>query len=301
MNYRHAFHAGNFADVVKHVVLALCLDRLNAKPAPYRYIDTHAGTGLYDLTGDEAQRSPEWREGVGRVWAAERGAPEEVRAALAPWLGVVRGLNANGLRYYPGSPLLAARLMRKDDALRLCELHPESSQGLYHAMGGDKRVKIEARDGYEALPAYLPPPERRGLVLLDPPFEEGTAARKVDFDHMVRAARKSVRRWPQGTYIFWRPVKDAAAVEAFDGELATVLIEEGGIAPDKLLVADLQVRNIGEGPLTSAGVVIANPPFGVTEHLCVALPWLASVMDQTPEGLSSESGWRLEGPSEVET
>lgn len=299
MNYRHAFHAGNFADVVKHVVLALCLDRLNAKPAPYRYIDTHAGTGLYDFGGDEARRSPEWRDGAGRVWAAERGAPQDVRTALAPWLNVLRGMNANELRTYPGSPLLAARLMRADDALRLCELHPESSHGLHVAMGRDMRVKIEARDGYEALPAYLPPPERRGLVLVDPPFEEGTAARKVDFDHMLRAARKSVRRWPQGVYIFWRPIKDVDAVDAFDAELATLLIEQGGIAPDKLLVADLWVRAIGHGPLSAAGVVIANPPFGVAEHLRAALPWLAGLMDQTPEGAASEAGWRLETPSEA--
>ncbi len=297
MNYRHAFHAGNFADVLKHVALALCLERLNAKPAPYRYIDTHAGAGLYDFDGEEAQRSPEWRDGAGRVWAAERGAPPDVRAALAPWLNLIRGMNTGSLRLYPGSPLIAARLMRKDDALRLCELHPESMHRLREAIGGDQRVKIEERDGYEALPAYLPPPERRGLVVIDPPFEEGTAARKLDFDRMIRAARKSARRWPQGTYIFWRPVKGIEAVRAFDGDLATVLIEQGGIKPEKLLAADLWVRTIKPGPLSAAGVVIANPPFGVADHLRAVLPWLANVLDQTSAGVPSEAGWRLETPS----
>jgi 23S rRNA (adenine2030-N6)-methyltransferase len=295
VNYRHAFHAGNFADVLKHVVLALSLDRLNAKDAPYRYIDTHAGGGGYDFTSDEATRSPEWRDGVGRVWEAERGAPSEVRAALAPWLNIIRGMNSGGLRFYPGSPVIAAELTRKQDTLRLCELHPESRTKLQEAMGRDKRVKIEERDGYEALPAYLPPPERRGLVLVDPPFEEGTSDRKLDFERMARVARKSVKRWPQGTYIFWRPIKDNEAVQNFDSELATILIEEGGVAPDKLLVADMWVRKVGEGPLSAAGVVIANPPFGLADHLRAAMPWLARLMAQGPG-----AGWRLETPTSDE-
>lgn len=294
MNYRHAFHAGNFADVVKHVALALCLDRLNAKDAPYRYIDTHAGIGAYDLEGDEGTRSPEWRDGVGRVWEAERGAPANVRAALAPWLNVVRRMNAGGLKHYPGSPVLAGALMRPGDALRLCELHPASAELLREAMGRDRRVKIEERDGFEALGAYLPPPERRGLVLIDPPFEAGDADRKLDFDWMLKAAGRAVKRWPQGTYVFWRPIKDLQAVEAFDGELATVLIEQGGIAPEKLLVADLWVREIAEGKLAGAGVVIANPPYGLTEHLQAALPWLCEMMRQR-----DGAGWRLETPREA--
>jgi 23S rRNA (adenine2030-N6)-methyltransferase len=299
VNYRHAFHAGNFADVLKHVALALCLDRLNAKDTPYRFIDTHAGIGMYDLTSDAALRSPEWRDGVARVWEAERGASAEVRAALAPWLNVVRGLNTGGkLRAYPGSPVLAAEMMRAGDALRLCELHPESAEALRATMGRDRRVKIEERDGYEALPAYLPPPERRGLVLVDPPFEEGSANRKLDFEYMVKAARKAVKRWPQGTYVFWRPIKDAEAVEAFDAELATVLIEEGGVPADKLLAADLWVRKIGEGPLSAAGVVIANPPYGVADHLRAVLPWLANLMDQTPDEEPAGAGWRLMSPAE---
>lgn len=279
--------------MVKHVALALCFDRLNAKETPYRYVDTHAGIGSYDLQGDEAERSPEWREGVGRVWNAERGAPEDVRAALAPWLNVIRRMNSAGLQHYPGSPVLAAEMMRKYDAIRLCEMHPESAVLLREAMGRDKRVKIEERDGFEALVAYLPPPERRGLVLVDPPFEAGTSTRKLDFDWMLKAAAKAVKRWPQGTYVFWRPIKDAEMVEAFDGELATMMIEDGDIAPEKLLVADLWVRAIGEGKLAGAGVVIVNPPYGVEAHLRAALPWLCELMKQG-EG----AGWRLQTPAE---
>ena len=289
MNYRHAFHAGNFADVVKHVALALCFERLNAKDAPYRYIDTHAGIGLYDFEGEEAGRSPEWKDGIGRVWDGEANAAPEVRAALAPWLEVIRRLNTDGLQHYPGSPLLAAEMMRKADAIRLCELHPESAVLLREAMGRDRRVKIEERDGFDALPAYLPPPERRGLVLIDPPFEAGTSGRKLDFEWMLTAALKAVKRWPQGTYVFWRPIKDLDAVQQFDGELAGMLIEQGGIAAEKLLVADLWVRAIGEGKLAGAGVVIVNPPYGVEQHLRAAMPWLCELMAQGPG-----AGWRLE-------
>lgn len=292
MNYRHAFHAGNFADVVKHVAVALCLDRLNQKAAPYRYIDTHAGIGVYDLEGEEAERSPEWKDGVGRVWGAVGDAPDPVRAALAPWLGVVQEMNSMGLRHYPGSPFIASRMARSDDALRLCELHEPSAALLREAMGRDLRVKIEQRDGFDALPAYLPPPERRGLVLVDPPFEVAAGARKADFDWMLKAARAGVKRWPQGVYVFWRPLKDFDQVSAFDGELASMLIEEAGVAPEKVLVADLWVRTVGEGKLGGAGVVIANAPFGVAEHLYAALPWLCERLAQG-EG----AGWRVESPS----
>ena len=278
--------------MVKHVALALCFDRLNAKPAPYRYIDTHAGIGDYDLAGDEAERSPEWKDGVGRVWEAESSAPEDVRNALAPWLGVIRSMNAGGLQHYPGSPMIASRMTRPDDALRLCELHEPSAELLREAMGRDKRVKIEQRDGFEALPAYLPPPERRGLVLIDPPFEVAAGARKADFDWMLKAARGAIKRWPQGVYVFWRPIKDLDQVQDFDGELASMLIEDGGIAPEKMLVADLWVRAIGEGKLAGAGVVIANAPFGVAEHLRAALPWLCDLMKQ-----GDGAGWRVESPA----
>ncbi len=302
MNYRHAFHAGNFADVLKHVVLALCIDRLNAKDKPWRYIDTHAGVGRYDLTGDEAMRSPEWRDGVARVWCAMDGPPkppDEVAAVLTPYMDVLRAFNPDGrLVAYPGSPAIAAQMMRPGDALRLCELHPESAERLRLAMSGDRRVKIEERDGFEALAAFLPPPERRGIVLVDPPFEEGGAERKLDFERMLKAARQALKRWEGGTYIFWRPIKDVDAVAQFDGDLASYAIEDVGLPPEKLLVVDLWVREIGAGPLSGAGVVVINPPFGLRERLEIAMPWLANLMDQTPDADDSTAGWRLESPSE---
>jgi 23S rRNA (adenine2030-N6)-methyltransferase len=189
--------------------------------------------------------------------------------------------------------MIASRMLRDIDAIRLCELHEPSAALLREAMGRDKRMKIEQRDGFEALPAYLPPPERRGLVLVDPPFEVALGQRKADFDWILKAARAAIRRWPQGVYVFWRPIKDVAAVQDFDGELASMLIEAGGIAPEKVLVADLWVRKIGEGPLSGAGVVIANAPFGVAEHLRAAMPWLCELMKQG-EG----AGWRVLAPAE---
>ncbi len=275
------------------MALALCLERLNAKPAPYRYIDTHAGIGRYDLHSTEAERSPEWKDGVGRICNARSAMPAAVQTALAPWLHVLDGMNSGRLQCYPGSPLIAQRMMRQADALRLCELHQGSSELLALATGPDRRVKIEQRDGFEALIAFLPPPERRGLVLIDPPFEAGTSASKSDFDRMLSAARSAIRRWPRGVYIFWRPLKDLRQVARFDSELASLLIEDGGLPPEKVIAADLWTRAIGEGKLAGAGVVIANPPFGIENHLRMALPWLSEVMRQ-----SDGAGWRLESPSQ---
>jgi len=295
MNYRHAFHAGNFADVLKHVVLGLCLERLNQKDKPYRFIDTHAGAGIYDLAGEEAARSPEWREGVRRVIAALPSAPPAARDALAPWLAALAAANpGGGDRFYPGSPFIAASLMRAADRIRLAELHPETALSLSGTFRSDVRVKIEQRDGYEALGAYLPPPERRGLALIDPPFEEGEKDRKADFPRMLKASLRAVRRWPGGVYLLWRPLKHVAAVEAFDAEVASRLIEEAGIAPDRILLVDQWVRRLNEdGPLSGAGLMIINPPFGVRERLEGLMPWLTRVLAQAP----AEAGFRLETPA----
>jgi 23S rRNA (adenine2030-N6)-methyltransferase len=163
-------------------------------------------------------------------------------------------------------------------------------------MGRDKRVKIEERDGFEALPAYLPPPERRGLVLIDPPFEAGTSERaRLDFDWMLKAAARGYQTLAAGHICVLAPDQGRRRqVEAFDGELASMLIEEGGIPPDKLLVVDLWVREIGPGSLSGAGVVIVNPPFGVADHLRAAMPWLCELMAK-----GDGAGWRVETPSEA--
>ncbi len=170
MNYRHAFHAGNFADVVKHAVLARILTHLRDKPQPFRVIDTHAGAGLYDLAGPDANRTGEWRAGIGRLTAARLVPP--ARDLLAPYLDAVAAFNRDGqLRRYPGSPLVALSLMRPQDRLIACELEPNAAAALTSNLRADKRAKAIAIDGFVAINAYVPPKERRGLVLIDPPFE----------------------------------------------------------------------------------------------------------------------------------
>ncbi|MFW6413251.1 MAG: 23S rRNA (adenine(2030)-N(6))-methyltransferase RlmJ [Oceanicaulis sp.] len=283
MNYRHAFHAGNFADVLKHAVLALCLEHLKKKDKPFRYVDTHAGIGAYDLTSREAERSPEWKGGIARVLAAKR--PEPVARALAPLLSIV-GTDAAALKTYPGSPEIAARLMREADRLALFELHPQDSRTLDARYARDARVKVKCEDGYRALKAALPPREKRGLVLIDPPFEH-----RDEMAHMAQAALDALGVWPLGTYVFWRPLKDLWAAERFDVGLAEWLIEEKGFEPGKILRADLWVREPGgEGPLAGAGVMVVNPPYTLEEDLLALLPWLAETLAQG-EG----AGWRLDG------
>lgn len=285
MNYRHAFHAGNFADILKHCVLSLCIEHLKKKPKPFRYVDTHAGIGAYDLASSQAERSPEWRGGIARL--LEAAPPEDAARVLGPLLGVVRAMNPDAaLGAYPGSPELAARLMRDGDRLSLCELHPQDSRTLDQRYARDARVKVEARDGYKALAALLPPREKRGLVLVDPPFEH-----RDEMAHMAEAAVAALTRWPTGTYVFWRPLKDLWAAERFDVGFAEWLFEEKGFKPEQILRADLWVRDLeSEGKLAGAGVVVINPPFTLEADLAVLLPWLCDTLRQ-----GDGAGWRLDG------
>jgi len=285
MNYRHAFHAGNFADVLKHAVLAQCLTHLGAKAKPYRVIDSHAGIGAYDLTSDAALRSPEWEQGIAKVMAAKR--PAEVEAALAPLLSIVKAMNeGEALTQYPGSPEVTARLLRRDDRAHLCELHEADAKTLDSRYARDPKIKVERRDGYKALSALVPPREKRGLVIVDPPFEH-----RDEMAHMAEAVKNAVQRWPTGTYIFWRPLKDLWASERFDVGLAEWLFETDLAAPEKVLRADLWVRELeSEGKLAGAGVVVINPPYTLENQLLALLPWLAETL-QTGDG----AGWRLDG------
>ncbi len=285
MNYRHAFHAGNFADVLKHAVLALCFEHLKAKSKPFRYVDTHSGIGLYDLTSDQARRSPEFEDGIKRVMAADK--PDDVAAVLKPLLDAVTDSNpSEALTTYPGSPQVAAALLRDTDRIQLCELHPEDARSLDQRYAKDRRVKVEARDGYKAVGAILPPVEKRGLVLIDPPFEH-----RDEMAFMAEAAMNAINRWPTGTYIFWRPLKDLWAQERFDVGLAEWLIAEKQIEPEKILRADLWVRELEtEGKLAGAGVVVVNPPYTLEDNLVTLLPWLCETLKQ-----GDGAGWRVDG------
>jgi 23S rRNA (adenine2030-N6)-methyltransferase len=285
MNYRHAFHAGNFADILKHVVLAQCVSYMTEKDKPFRIVDSHAGIGSYDLASNEAERSPEWKDGIARLWDADL--PEGVAKALEPYLHVIRGMNDDGvLTTYPGSPQISADLSRDIDRLHLCELHEEDSRTLGRYFSRDARVKVENRDGYKALTSLLPPKEKRGLVIIDPPFEHPD-----ELAHMAQAAMAAFTKWPTGTFVFWRSLKNLWAADRFDQGLSEWLISEKGVAPEKILRADLWVRDLAsEGKLAGAGVVIINPPWELEDKLLGLMPWLADTLAQ-----GDGYGWRVDG------
>lgn len=275
MNYRHAFHAGNHADVLKHAVLLFCLHAFKRKPAPFAVLDTHAGRGRYDLFGDEAKRSPEWRTGIGRLWDWN-GPP----SLIGRYLDAVRGHNHGGeLRAYPGSPLLVASELRPSDILMACELHAEEYAELKRNLPRAPNIQIHARDGWEALKALLPPEQGRGLVLIDPPYEaEGELA------NAAAHIRMALKRFAHGVYLWWRPLKSESALLAADAELSS----HG--APE-MLRADLWVdKPAPEGRLAGSSVLMINPPFGLDDELRTALPALS-------QQLSEHGGWRIWAPN----
>src|SRR6185312_4268737 len=268
MNYRHIYHAGNFADVFKHILLARIIAYLKRKEAAFRVIDTHAGIGLYDLDAEEARKTGEWRGGVGKLFD---GAPAGTTARLLEdYLDAVRALNPeSALRRYPGSPWLARHLLRRQDRLTAIELHPKDANRLKELFAGDHQVRIIELDGWLALGAHLPPKERRGLVLVDPPFEE-----EGEFDRMLDGLKRAHRRWPAGIYAFWYPVKDGVMVEHFRRALA-----DTGIP--KILDVSLSIRRPSAEPrLDGCGMAIVNPPFVLSEELKEILPLLARVLGE---------------------
>jgi 23S rRNA (adenine2030-N6)-methyltransferase len=271
MNYQHAFHAGNFADVHKHVVLTRILDYLRQKPAPFRVIDTHAGAGRYDLCGPQATRSGEWRNGIGRLFARSRlrgPATDAAQALLASYLDIVAALNPGGtLRAYPGSPLIVKALLRRQDRLIACELEPNATAALQIALRGDPRAKTLAIDGWIALFANIPPKERRGLILIDPPYEE-----IADFDRLSDALARAHRKWPGGLYMLWYPIKAREAPDALARQLRRLRVP-------KILRCELAVAPPrADAALTGSGLIIVNPPFPLERELRVLLPVLAHAL-----------------------
>ena len=278
MNYRHAFHAGNFADVFKHALLARALTYMARKPAPLRFVDTHAGLGVYDLSGDEASRTGEWRDGIGRIDPAAL--PSAVAEILAPYLAAVGPRGPDGTwRCYPGSPAVAQWVLRPEDRMTFCELHPADAEALKRGMGRDRRARVLAADGYAALNAVLPPPERRGLVLIDPPFEK-----PGEFDALLQAASHAHRRWPTGTYMMWYPLKDRVAVGRFAAGLA-----RSGMK--RVLQLHLLVGDPDAGPLAGAGLAFVNPPYTLKEEAEVLLPWLAATLARPGQDTEWTARW----------
>jgi 23S rRNA (adenine2030-N6)-methyltransferase len=269
MNYRHAFHAGNFADCAKHALLVSIVRALGRKPAPFRVLDTHAGAGAYDLDSEEARRGGEWQAGVGRLLDVEEG-------PLADYAALVRGAGAPAR--YPGSPALVQALLRPDDRLVCVELHPEEHAALRARFRTDPRVSVHRRDGWEALRALTPFPERRGLVLMDPPFE-----RPGEFGRLAEGLALVARRSRGAVQAAWYPIKHRAPVRAFRAMVEAAALRD-------VVAAELWLREPTDpARLNGCGLLVANPPWGFEAE---ARGILAALLDRLGAGEPGE-GWAV--------
>jgi len=259
LSYRHSFHAGNHADVVKHIVQSLILESLKNKEKPFVYHDTHSGVGRYDLTHEWSEKTSEYKQGIARVWQQSE-SPEE----LSEYLSAVQQLNTGSeLRYYPGSPRIARAQLRDQDRMVLTELHPSDYPLLEQEFHRDRQVKIHKDDGFKVLKASLPPKERRGLVLIDPPYELAKEYRDV-----VRAIAQSHKRWATGIYAIWYPVVNRCDIDdMLDGlkslGIRKILQIELGVAPDS-----------NERGMTASGMIVINPPWKLEKQMEQVLPYL---------------------------
>jgi 23S rRNA (adenine2030-N6)-methyltransferase len=284
MNYRHAFHAGGFADVVKHIVLVRILTWLQDKPGAFRVIDTHAGAGVYDLTGEEAQRTGEWLTGIARVMQARFS--ETVLPLVTPYLDIVRAFNPPAqLKAYPGSPLIARALLRPQDRLTACEVEPKARKHLIAALRRDTQARVVDLDGWTALPAFVPPKERRGLVLIDPPYED-----KDEFTRLADGFTEAFSKWPTGSYLLWYPAKSRRATDALARHVAEVAAS--GATPGKCLRLEFSAApQAADSALVSAGLLLVNPPWMLMGELKAILPEL-----EKPLGQGGAGRFRLEVP-----
>jgi 23S rRNA (adenine2030-N6)-methyltransferase len=284
MNYRHAFHAGGFADVIKHIVLVRILTYLQDKPAAFRVIDSHAGAGVYDLAGDEAQRGGEWLTGIARIMQARFSEP--TAALLKPYLDIVRAFNpGRELTAYPGSPLIARALLRPQDRLTACEVEPKARKLLIGALRRDAQARVVDLDGWMALPAFVPPNERRGLVLVDPPFED-----RGEFQRLADGFAAAFAKWPTGVYLLWYPAKSRRATDDLARRVAR---EAASVKPSgKCLRLEFSVApQTADSALASAGLLIVNPPWTLQGELKAILPEL-----EKPLGQGGAGRFRLETP-----
>lgn len=265
LSYRHAFHAGNHADVLKHWLLVEVLSYLNAKEAPWTYVDAHAGGGINDLESAYTRKLCEYRDGIGRLWQNSDSAP----AGLAVYLKLVEAFNPQGrLRWYPGSGALAQRLARSGDRLHLFELHPADYASLTETFAQRRRVHCYREDGFKGLLRLLPPPSRRGCILIDPSYEV-----KQDCLGVIETLKAALKRFPQGIYLVWYPLlADARTIRMADKLVRLV--------PDNYLKAELRVRSPSGRGMFGSGVIVLNPPWVLPDHCRQVLPWLAEQLAQ---------------------
>ena len=263
LSYRHLFHAGSFADVFKHVLLTRLLLALNEKDKPYFYLDTHAGIGRYDLSHPWAQKSREYDNGIGKLFARD-----DLPAAMQPYMDIVRAENPDGhLRFYPGSPLITRKLIRAVDRMALTELNKTDCAVLQTVFAHDRRVNVQLMDGYQALKAHLPPKERRGLVLIDSSFD-----RAREFTRLANALVEAHTRWATGTYAVWYPMMGAGVIRGFEKQ-----IEAAGIR--KVLQFELSVLPEDAATMPGSGMIIVNPPWKFDTEMRTLLRWVWSVLN----------------------
>jgi 23S rRNA (adenine2030-N6)-methyltransferase len=274
MNYRHDFHAGNFADVFKHIILTRILLHLVKKETAFRYIDTHAGSGFYDFFGTEAEKTGEWRAGIGKLIEAETfpDLDPAARDLIDPYLRLAAPAaegTVNPRYLYPGSPAIASALLRPQDRMICCELHPAAVQELRAYFGRDQRAKIIEIDGFTGLNAFVPPVERRGLALIDPAFEA-----RDDLERSLGVLESAWRKWSTGIFILWYPIKDQREVELSLQRLARGKIK-------RILRLELQIADpTPVGPLAANGLLIVNPPFPLLSEAEIILPCLARILGE---------------------
>lgn len=276
LSYRHAFHAGNHADILKHFVLHQLLQYLNQKDKPYWIIDTHAGAGVYALDQGYAAKNAEYESGIARLWSSD-----DLPPPLADYLALVRELNADGgMKLYPGSPWIADQALRANDKLRLFELHPTDFKLLQeNFQDAGRRVKVEQADGFAGLKALLPPPPRRALVLIDPPYEE-----KRDYQRVPHALEDALKRFETGTYTVWYPILQRPELRTFIDKLKR-------LPAKSWLHVSLTVNTPspdGFG-MTGSGMFVLNPPWTLHSTLQSVMPWLTKTLAQ-----DSGAGYVLE-------
>lgn len=259
LSYRHSFHAGNHADVLKHTVQSLIIESLKEKEKPFLYLDTHAGAGRYLLSGEHAERTGEYLEGIARIWQRD-----DLPAELAPYISAVSHFNRSGqLRYYPGSPLIARQLLRPQYSLQLTELHPSDFPLLRGEFQKDERARVERADGYQQLKSKLPPASRRGLILIDPPYEI-----KTDYQAVVQGISEGYKRFATGVYALWYPVVLRNQIKRMMNDL-----EATGIR--RILQIELAVRpDSDQRGMTASGMIVINPPWKLEQQMATLLPWL---------------------------
>lgn len=266
MNYRHAYHAGNFADVFKHTIIIALLKSLLRKDTAFCYIETHAGTGRYDLHSDAAQKSKEFMNGVEKVIAEENPPP-----LIQDYLACIKKLNSNNdLHYYPGSPYFARCFLRSQDRMVLSELHPDDYQSLKHFFKHHNQIGVHYQDGYQSLKAFLPPKERRGLVLIDPPYEK-----PGELTSLPDILSNAIKRWETGIYALWYPIKTRQQLTHFYRELKAK-ISRPFIVSEFLIYSEEIATH-----LNGCGMVVINPPWQFETQLEMIIPWLRKVLAES--------------------